>query len=303
MQWRRRVRCATRWWRAGSSSRPATRTATGRRGRRLARTASTCSTGASHPVIVYDRDGTFPALLGRGRVHRPHARHHHRPGRQRLLRGRRRPDRAQVHPRGQAAADARHAGSRPTPATTARTRRRSRGPAARSTGRPTWPSAPNGDIYVSDGYGNARVHRFSPAASCCSPGASPAPGRASSTCRTDRGRRRRARLGLRPRERPHPDLQPGRRVPRASGRTCSAPPTWPSTRRAGLRHRAVVAGGPALDGKGAITRSRPARVSVHDPEGKRAGPLGQRRPLRPGQLRRPPRHRRGLAGRRLRAPR
>ena len=42
--------------------------------------------------------------------------------------------------------------------------------------------APNGDLYVSDGYGNARIHRFSSTASLFSPGESQVPGPASSTC-------------------------------------------------------------------------------------------------------------------------
>ncbi len=37
-----------------------------------------------------------------------------------------------------------------------------RAPPGRSTVRPTSPSAPKGDLYVSDGYGNCRVHQFAP---------------------------------------------------------------------------------------------------------------------------------------------
>ena len=62
-----------------------------------------------HPIIVYDQQGQLPALVGRGRVHLPHPRHHDRPGRHRLLHRRRQPHRAAVHARGQAADDARHA--------------------------------------------------------------------------------------------------------------------------------------------------------------------------------------------------
>src|SRR5205823_7830015 len=40
------------------------------------------------------------------------------------------------------------------------------------------------EIYVSDGYGNARVHKYSPTANCRCRGASPAPMRASSTSST-----------------------------------------------------------------------------------------------------------------------
>ena len=47
---------------------------------------------------------------------------------------------------------------------------------------------PNGDLYVCDGYGNARIHRFScRRAACCSPGESRAAGPASSGCRTASG--------------------------------------------------------------------------------------------------------------------
>ena len=44
--------------------------------------------------------------------------------------------------------------------------------------------SPQGDIYVSDGYGNSRVHKYSPAGSCCCRGARRAPIRANSTSRT-----------------------------------------------------------------------------------------------------------------------
>ena len=47
--------------------------------------------------------------------------------------------------------------------------------------------APNGDLYVSDGYGNARVHRFTADGRLINPGVSPAPGLASSTCPTTYG--------------------------------------------------------------------------------------------------------------------
>ena len=41
-----------------------------------------------------------------------------------------------------------------------------------------------GELYVADGYGNARVHKFSAAGSTNSPGASRAKAPASSGCRT-----------------------------------------------------------------------------------------------------------------------
>ena len=44
--------------------------------------------------------------------------------------------------------------------------------------------SPEGDIYVSDGYGNARVHKFAPDGRCCCRGAAAGWPRGSSTCRT-----------------------------------------------------------------------------------------------------------------------
>ena len=44
--------------------------------------------------------------------------------------------------------------------------------------------SPQGDIYVADGYGNARVNKYAPTASCCFPGLSREPIRASSTSST-----------------------------------------------------------------------------------------------------------------------
>jgi hypothetical protein len=44
--------------------------------------------------------------------------------------------------------------------------------------------SPQGDIYVSDGYGNARVHKYAPNGKLLFSRAGPAPIRASSTSRT-----------------------------------------------------------------------------------------------------------------------
>jgi len=52
---------------------------------------------------------------------------------------------------------------------------------------------PNGDIYVADGYGNARVHRFKPDGTLVQSWASPGPARASFTSRTASGWMLRAR--------------------------------------------------------------------------------------------------------------
>ena len=51
----------------------------------------------------------------------------------------------------------------------------------RLTGAPTWPSTPQRDSYVSDGYCNARVHKYRPMANCSLPGVSQGRIQASST--------------------------------------------------------------------------------------------------------------------------
>ena len=104
-----------------------------------------------HPMIVFDRDGGFVALLGRGRVPPPARRAHG-------ARTRR--------------------SSAPMTATTPCANARSKGKVLLQLGVPGKPApfmsrkpfhrcthtalSPNGDIYVSDGYGNARVHKYSP---------------------------------------------------------------------------------------------------------------------------------------------
>ena len=73
---------------------------------------------------------------------------------------------------------------------------------------------PKGDIYISDGYGNARVHMFSPTGQLKRSWGEP--GNGPGQFHLPHGiavARRRARVRLRPRDRPHPDLQPRRRVP------------------------------------------------------------------------------------------
>ena len=161
--------------------------------------------------------------------------------------------------------------------------------------------APSGDLYISDGYGNCRVHQFSPRGelrrSWGVPGTGPGQFHLPHGIG---GGRRWARLRLRPRERPHPDLQPGRRVPRRVDRHPAAHPH--RVRRAGprLRLRAVVAPWPDLPATRAhrtgAVRAR-QRLRHRRP---RARPMGERRCLRCGQLRRAPQPRRGLSGRPLR---
>ena len=146
---------------------------------------------SEHPVIVYDRDGHFLELLGRGRVHAP-ARHHDRRTTIVYL-----------------ADDSDHTvrkftldgkllqtlGNENQPSDTGyvdqlrrdspdddRARRR-----RRSTGRRASRWRRGGDLYVSDGYGNARVHRFSAAGELIESWGEPGTSRASSTCRTASG--------------------------------------------------------------------------------------------------------------------
>ena len=161
-----------------------------------------------HPVIIYDRQGNFKRSWGEGDFsHRTHG--------------------IYVAPNGTifATDDGNHTvrqftpegrllmtmGTKNTPSDTGydgKNPARSRTAARRSTARPTSPSAPKGDIYITDGYGNcARAHLLAERA------ADPLVGRARQGSRPvppaarHRGRRRRARVRVRPRGRPHPDLQ------------------------------------------------------------------------------------------------
>jgi hypothetical protein len=60
--------------------------------------------------------------------------------------------------------------------------------------------APDGSMFMTDGYGNARVHKFSPDASTSSPGVSGAGHRARSICRMVCGSTRRGRVIVADRE-------------------------------------------------------------------------------------------------------
>ena len=121
---------------------------------------------------------------------------------------------------------------------------RSPRPAGRSIDRPTWPWRPDGDLFVSDGYGNTRIHRFDaqrPAVRIV--------GRAwLGAWRVPRpaqhlGAYRRARLRVRSRKRPHPDLQSRGRVPDRVARRAAAAGHLHRQGRARLRRRAGVARG------------------------------------------------------------
>ena len=109
------------------------------------------------PVVVFDRDGKIPRCLGQRRGHRPARTENRR--RRRLHHRSLRLGREVVHAGRQTAAGAR-------PARRAFRHRLHRLPLARQRAagpfnHPTEMMAhPNGDIYVTDGYRNARVHRF-----------------------------------------------------------------------------------------------------------------------------------------------
>ena len=104
-----------------------------------------------HPMVVLNRDGSFIKSWGEG-LFTPRARPAHRRGRQSLLHRRRRPHGAQVHHRRQGAAHHRHSRTSPR-------RIMSGEPFHRCTHTAL---SPKGEIYVSDGYGNACVHKYTP---------------------------------------------------------------------------------------------------------------------------------------------
>ena len=162
-QGRDRGPCGTRWRRAGSSCPPAGSTATWPAWPRTPQDRVYVFNRSEHPVIVYDRDGRSSAPGARALFTRAHG--ITITGRRRLLRRRRRPHRRRVH--ASTGACCRRWG-RP-PALRHRLRRRAGQrcdhPAGGRAVQPPHPPAvaPSGDLYVSDGYGNARVHRFSPA--------------------------------------------------------------------------------------------------------------------------------------------
>ena len=146
---------------------------------------------------------------------------------------------------------------------------RSRGPPSPSTARRTWRSGPRATSTSRDGYGNCRVHHFSPTGelkrSWGVPGSGP--GQFYPPAR-HRRRRRRPRLRLRPRERPHPDLQPRRRVSRRVDRHAASDPR--RVRRQGRAYVSELWWQPGQTSRrhGPIAEARPGRVSVYDRDGR-----------------------------------
>ena len=185
-----------------------------------------------HPVMIYDQKGKFMRSWGEGEfTYRTHG-IYVAPERHALLHRRRQSHGAPVHAGGQAADDDGHLN---TPSDTGydgkdhRHHQARRGPFNRPTNIAV---GPNGDIYISDGYGNARVHIFSPKGelkrSWGEPGSGPGQFHLPHgiACSAD------GRVWVCDREsRPHPDLQPGRRVPERVDGHPAARRTSPSTSR------------------------------------------------------------------------
>ena len=196
--------------------------------------------------------------LGRGRVHAAHPRHHRWPGRQRLLRRRRRPLHQEVHQRRQAAADARHGQAvrhrlRRQHRTVDRARRPAvqppdqpgRGPERRAV-RLGWvrqlPGPPLLGRRRADPVVGRSRHR--PGQFNLPHGIWVLPGR--------------ARAGRRPRERPRPGLQPERRVHhRVAGRPAADPDLLARRRR--WSTSASFSGGPGRSRSATARRTRSSR--------------------------------------------
>jgi hypothetical protein len=122
--------------------------------------------------------------------------------------------------------------------------------------------SPKGEIYVSDGYGNAKIHKYSPTESCSSRGASPGPIPGSSTSAQHRDRRGRLGLRRRPRESSRAGLRRQRQVRNAMGQHAPAV-------RAVLLPRQVA----ALPDR----RARPGHDGEPQPSEHRAAPLDRGR--------------------------
>jgi len=234
-------------------------------------------------VIVFDRDGRFLARGGRGHPPRPrlhgHARRHD------LADGR------GDHTVRKYTRDGRLLLTLGTPGgpltrlqRTQRTRLPPEDPARGGPfHRPTKVAvAPSGDLYITDGYGNAQVHRFSAPARSSSPGGSPVRGPASSCFAWTVRPPGRARLRMRPGEQSHPDLLADRRVlasldgPSPSGR--DRIPGRPD-----LRGRVVRRAGRGGYGRADHVRDASQPGDVRDLAG-RVLAAGEGRPLRAGEL-------------------
>ena len=156
---------------------------------------------------------------------------------------------------------------------TAGTTRRTTGPSPMARALPSAPTgaavAPSGEVYVSDGYGNARVHRFGPTGHCSSPGVELRP-RADAVPRAARGvgAHRRPCFRGRPGERADADLHSGRAARSRTGPMCGGPRAFSST----PADRCTSPSGSWPAGwesqrRGAITVHEPGRISIYDVHG------------------------------------
>ena len=111
-----------------------------------------CFTRGEHPVIVFDRDGKFLRSWGEG-AGPPRPRHHHRRRRHGVAHRRSPPHRPQVHAGRQAACS-------PSAIPTRRPTLQGGKPFNRPTHVAICPKS--GFLFISDGYGNSRVHKYAP---------------------------------------------------------------------------------------------------------------------------------------------
>ena len=256
----------------------------------------------AHPVIVYDREGRFLGSWGEGLFTRPHGititdgvvycvDDGDHTVRAFTLDGRLRWTLGTVHRPSDT-------GYQVDASANLRTIRRAAGPFHRPT---RLAVAPGGELYVADGYGNARVHRFSPTGELLQSWGQPGDGPGqfnlphSVWVHTD------GRVFVCDRE--NDRIQ----IFGPEGELLS---TWTNVTRpgdlyidqdgAGLRGRDVLGGRREQPGRPALAGDAGEPAQRPRPGGQRAGPLGRPRPVRPGQLRLPARALGGLSGRHLR---
>ena len=152
--------------------------------------------------------------------------------------------------------------------------------------------APDGELYVADGYGNARVHRFAADGRLLGSWGEPGSGPGQFNLPA-RHRRRPARPGLRgrPREQPRPDLLARRRPPGHLGlaepalRPVHRRRRAPLRRRARLRRRQRAGAPPPAHGDTrppATRRSRRSRSAR--PDGELIGRVGGEEAILPGNF-------------------
>ena len=244
---------------------------------------------SEHPVIIYDQEGKFLDSWGDKQMFpRPHgitivddiiyladdSDHTVR----------------KMHPGRQGPDDARHVGPavrHRLPLERARQpdHHRARRP-ARSTARPAsrWPRTATSTSRTATA--TPRIHRFTSDGKLIAvlgrPGLRPRPVHAAAL---GLGAHQRRDLGLRPRERPHPDLQPDRRAaPDLDQRPPPRRPVHPAGQHR-RRRRDVLGEGRDQPGRqGLAGRPTTPRSSIRDMRRQRAGEVGREGPVRPRRL-------------------